>query len=248
MLWPRRLPFVLLLLLGTLAAAATPQTQPTADLHAGFDSLLRQTVRDQRVDYTAIARDHAPALHGYLDELAQVDVAALPRDAQLAYYLNLYNASMIQAVLDRRKPGWSPAADDFAVFKAKLVRLRGRTITLNELENDIIRPTFKDPRIHAALVCGARSCPPLLARAYRAEDLDAVLTANVQQWIANDPQRNRIDHAARRLRLSQIFNWFAVDFGGAAALPAYVGKYLQRDVSGYKVEYLDYDWTLNSTD
>src|SRR5436190_369600 len=146
--------------------------------HSAFDTILKATVKDGLVDYNAIKSNHLPALSAYLDALAKVDPAKLDRNEQLAFYINLYNATMIRTIIDRLSPTYSPADKDYGVFKEPLVRLNGRTISLNDLENTIVRPTFKDPRIHVALVCGARSCPPLVPFAYTAANLDETLNAN----------------------------------------------------------------------
>ncbi|HLL89764.1 MAG TPA: DUF547 domain-containing protein [Tepidisphaeraceae bacterium] len=226
------------------AGATTYPAEYWAPHHAAWDNVLRAVVRGEGVDYMAVRRDHLPALDAYLDELATKRVDDLPRDAQLAYYLNLYNATMVRTVADRYRPGFSPAEGDYKVFKEPLVRTGGRTISLDDLEHKVIRPTFKDPRVHVALVCAARSCPPLLPRAYKADDLDETLEANMKRFVG-DASRNQVDDETRQLRLSRIFDWFADDFGGKGAVPAYVGKYLGKDVADYGVTFLEYDWTLN---
>ncbi|MGD8376902.1 MAG: DUF547 domain-containing protein, partial [Acidobacteriota bacterium] len=169
----------------------------------------------------------------------------LERDDRIAFYINLYNATMVQGVVDRWRPDYSPSEDDFAIFREPLVRLDGRTISLDELEKGILLPTFDEPRLHVALVCAAVSCPPLIPRAYLGEDLDAVLEANMTRFV-NDPRRNRIEPEARRLRLSRIFDWYAGDFGGPAAVPGYVNRYFEGpDVRGFDVGFLEYSWKLN---
>jgi hypothetical protein len=216
--------------------------------HAALDEILSQTVTDEGlVDYRKIANESWGDLLAYLDMLANTrDADALPRDDRLAFYINLYNATMIKAVIERDRENWSPAADDFAVFKAPLVNLPDRrTVSLNELEHEIIRPNFKDPRVHVALVCAARSCPPLLGRAYRGEDLDAVLDQNMRRFV-NDPSRNVIDRTNRKLILSKVFEWYADDFGGKDAIAGYVSKYVEGgSVEGFAVSFMGYDWSLN---
>jgi hypothetical protein len=214
--------------------------------HSAFDAILKATVKDQRVDYNAVKKAHLPALNAYLDTLAKVDPSKLDRNEQLAYDINLYNATMIRAITDRLRPGYSPSEKDYGIFKEPLVRTGGKTISLNDLENNVIRPTFKDPRIHVALVCGARSCPPLLARAYTADDLDATLDQNMKNFVM-DTFRNPIDDKTKTLKLSHIFDWYADDFGGKQGVPAFVGKYAGKDYSGYKVDFVDYSWDLNIT-
>lgn len=212
--------------------------------YAAFDRVLKDVVRDGRVDYLALRENHRDALHGAVGRLAAVDVGSLSRDEQLAYDLNLYNANVLLAVADRCKRGYSASEEDFRLFKEPLVRMREGKVSLNHLEHEIIRKQFNDPRIHAALNCAAVSCPPLIARAYRAEDVDQVLEENVRRWV-NDSSRNQIDREKKVARLSKIFEWYMDDFGGPEGVKRFVGKYAGVDLSDYRVEFLEYDWTLN---
>jgi hypothetical protein len=230
-------------LLGLMLSASAARAAETVD-HSAFDAILKATVKDERVDYNAIKKDHLQQLNAYLDTLAKVDPSKLEKNEQLAYYINLYNASMIKAIVDRLKPGYSPSENNYGIFNEPLVRSNGKTMSLNDLENKVIRPTFKDPRIHVALVCGARSCPPILPRAYRADDLDATLDQNMKNFVS-DKFRNPIDDGSKTLKLSHIFDWYADDFGGKQNVPAFVGKVAGKDYSGYKVEFVDYSWDLN---
>jgi hypothetical protein len=152
---------------------------------------------------------------------------------------------MIRAVLDSLRPGWGPSAHDFVVFHEPRVRLAGAMISLDSLEKEI-RRNFREPRVHVALVCAARSCPPLLPRAYRGADLDATLAENLERFV-RDGSRNRVDHAAKRLALSKVFEWYAADFAPLGGVLAVVSRELGRDVRGYTLSYFDYDWTLNIT-
>ena len=117
-------------------------------------------------------------------------------------------------------------------------------MSLNHLENEIIRRQFKEPRIHVALVCGAESCPPLLPRAYVAKDLNSVLETSMQAFV-NGNNRNRIDTENHKLQLSRIFNWYAPDFGGKAALAGYLQNYVKQDLTGFQISFVRYSWKLN---
>lgn len=235
-----------MILLGLCRIIHAQTTHPVAVDHTALGRILKDTVRDELVDYQKIKTTHMASLRGYLDDLANADPDRLDRNEQLAFYINLYNATMIRAVVDRYKPGYSPAADDYAIFSTPLVRLKAKTLTLNELENDLIRPVFKDPRIHAALVCAARSCPPLLPRAYLAEDLDATLDQNMRRFVT-DTSRNRVATNKKLAELSRIFDWYAEDFGGPAGVLTYIDGYHPADLTGYRVNFLDYSWHLNDT-
>ena len=93
------------------------------------------------------------------------------------------------------------------------------------------------------MVCGAVSCPTLAPEAY-GWDLDRVLDERMKAFV-HDKSRNFVDDGAKRLRLSQVFEWYADDFGGKEKVAAYISRYLGRDVSGYGVAYFGYSWDLN---
>lgn len=241
------------LLVGSSGAQQPPQgkqeprpTPPVEGLHSQFDQLLKACVRDGLVDYERIRKESAPALRKYLDGIAAANFEGMTRNEKFSTYVNLYNATMLQAVLDHTDgpADWTPAAEDFGVFKEPRVRLGKRTLSLNELENEILRPQFKDARVHVALVCGARSCPPLLARAYGSSDLDAVLNENLRSFLRDDT-RNAVDHAHKTLRLSKIFEWYREDFGGDAGVRRLLREHLGEKVAEYRIEYQDYSWQLN---
>jgi hypothetical protein len=212
--------------------------------HAGLDAVLGATVRDDGVDYALLREHHLPGLQAYLQRAAEFDIGSLDFDAQLALYINVYNASVLLAVAERHEPGYTVAAGSFELFDEPRVTLGRQRISLRHLEDEIIRRRFREPRVHAALVCAARSCPPLLPRAYRPGDLEEVLEQRMRAFV-NDPQRNRILPDERRLELSRIFEWYAEDFGGRPALAAYVDRYADADVAGFSVSFLDYAWELN---
>ena len=243
----------LTLLSGCSAQESEPTSRSTDRLptttrrsvdHRALDRILRDNVRNQRVDYLNIRKRHWRGLNDYLERLAKANLRKGSRQEQLAALINLYNATMIRAVIERLHVGYSVSEKKFSVFKEGLVRTREGTVSLNHLENEIIRKQFKEPRIHAALVCGAESCPPLVLRAYEAKDLDKVLESNMRAF-ANDANRNRIDTSNGKLQLSQIFNWYAQDFGGESAVRSYLQKYVNQDLSGLQVSFLDYSWKLN---
>ena len=236
--------FGLILCVGCLAQATRPTTRPGGVDHGALDRILRLNVRDQRVDYLIIRKRHWRQLNDYLETLAKADLQKGSREERLATLINLYNASMIRAVIQRLHADYSPSEDDFVVFKEKLVRTRHGAVSLNHLEHDVIRKQFKEPRVHVALVCGAASCPPLIPRAYVAKDLDDTLQENMRAFVS-DEQRNRMDTRHRKLQLSQIFHWYAQDFGGKSRLRDYVQRYSKQDLNGFEVSFLEYSWKLN---
>ena len=138
-------------------------------------------------------------------------------------------------------------------FKYKEWPLNGQSITLYDLEHKVIRP-LGEPRIHFAIICASKSCPFLRSEAFTAAKLDAQLDEQARQFV-NDPFRNRFDKATRTAHLSEIFKWFDEDFRGAAGSPQkYIARYVADPeaakllaADGFKVEWIDYDWSLNGT-
>jgi Protein of unknown function, DUF547/Mannosylglycerate hydrolase MGH1-like glycoside hydrolase domain len=225
------------------APAARPVPPPTYD-HSAFDAVLKATVHDGLVDYATIRAHYRPALEGYLLEMSHNDPSKLPKPEYLAFLINQYNATMLLAVADSLRPGWGPSANSFGVFDSPLVHTNLGPISLNVLENEVIRRTFREPRVHFALVCAARSCPVLLPRAYVGRDLDATLAANFTRFV-RDPSRNKFADSAKKMALSSIFKWYADDFSTMGGVPVAVSRALGRDVTHYQIAYLDYDWSLN---
>jgi hypothetical protein len=209
---------------------------------AGLDAVLRDVVIEGKVDYAKLRAVHANAVDAFISEFKDVGAPEQP----LADYLNLYNAVMLKAVLEKRAadPAWTPASGNFSVFKESRVPMKSGMQSLDHLEHQVIRKLYKEPRIHAVVNCAAASCPPLLSRAMRTEDLDTTLESAMRAFV-NDPTRNRFDDTAKVMRLSRIFDWFNADFGGPAGVPDYISKYRPGNYKGWKVEFIEYDWTLN---
>jgi hypothetical protein len=251
------------LLLGA-ALAVFPSmgaAQAAAFDHSAFDRLLRAHVRDGMVDYDAFAR--APEFARYLAALNAADVAALPRDEQLALWINAYNAYTIQLINKHRERrsirniNKTFGIKAYGPWKEKLAAVGGTTYGLDHIEQEIIRPRFKDARIHFALVCAAMGCPPLRGEAYVGARLSDQLDDQGSVFLLRSPDKNRVDAAARRVYLSPIFVEFRdyiKDFGGSHAA---VGRYVARwfppgparallESGDFAVEVTDYDWALNS--
>jgi hypothetical protein len=226
--------------------------------HAAWTSLLRRYVSDGLVDYAALKRGR-PELDGYLRSLESVErseLEAWPRADQLAFWINAYNAYTVRLVLDHyplrsiRSIGFLPGS----AFKRKFIpldRVAGGKLSLDDIEHRILRERFHEPRIHFAIVCASRSCPVLRDEAYRGRDLDAQLDDAARAFL-RDPARNRYDPASRTLSLSSIFKWFRDDFEAAAGtLAGYVALYADEPTAealrcgSVRVEFLDYDWSLN---
>lgn len=240
-----------------LSAQATTTTRSATVDHTPFDRMLTAWVTDGMVDYDAFAA--SPEFRAYLAALAAASPDRMARADQLAYWINVYNAYTIELINSRReRRSIRDINKRFGItFKSPwaepIVKAGGRTLTLDDVEHTIIRPTYKDPRIHVALVCAAKGCPPLRSEAFVGARLDAQLDDQARRFLAQT-SKNRIDVSARTVYGSPIFTWYRGDFGGTlAGVGAFWATYVPagpaRDLlhSGtFRWVDTDYDWTLNA--
>ncbi|MCL4179698.1 MAG: DUF547 domain-containing protein [Verrucomicrobia bacterium] len=239
------------------ATAALLQAAEFDQDHEPLRGILQTYVKDGLVDYAALKTRRQP-LDQYLAEVASVaeaDFKGWTEPRRLSFLLNAYNAYTLQLIIDHYPV--KSIKDIGSFFKGPwdqpVVRLFGRTLTLNNLEHDIIRKDYPDPRIHFALVCAARGCPPLREEAYLAARLDEQLDDQARQFLAT-PTKNRVDAGARTVYLSPIFKWYGADFekkhgSVLAALQPYWPKASTAALAqeSLKIRYDDYDWSLNQT-
>ncbi|MFN0151605.1 MAG: DUF547 domain-containing protein [bacterium] len=244
--------------LGAMGASA-PHADPAGAAridHSAFDTLLARYVDDDGgVRYAAWKRDDDDALDVYLDAMSAVDPAALADTTELlAYWINVYNALTIDAILH-----FYPVAsikDKVAMFGYNVwddytITIAGQERSLNDIEHKILRK-LDEPRIHFAIVCASLGCPHLRNDAYTGPSLGEQLDAATREFFAN-PQHIQFDTVANTVRLSRIFDWFGDDFGGSdAAKRAFISRFVASDAErqflhskAARIEYLDYDWRLN---
>jgi len=214
-----------------------------------YTDLLQRYVNDGVVDYQGFKSAEAE-LDQYLEILAQVDPQTLSRDERFTFYVNAYNAWTIKLILSRY-PNLQSIKElgSFlrSPWKKELARIDGKILTLDNIEHDILRPQFKDPRVHFAVNCASKGCPPLLGEPYTGARLNQQLDGAAKAFI-NDPQRNRLDN--KGLYVSKIFKWFAADFSNdiVGFFKRYADEPMKTELerrSTVKVKYLDYDWSLN---
>jgi len=233
--------------------------------HSPFDAILQTCVNcNGMVDYKKLEQKYEGQLRSYLDYLSGIDVDKLPRKRQrLAFWINAYNALCLQQVLDLN-PKRSAYLEDKLFFDRRNYFIAGRRRSLNEIQNQIIREQFSDPRVFGALCKASRSSPSLRAEAYRPETLAMQLDQQCRLWIANK-KHNYLDIENNRLYLSAIFKNFAQDFDRLYDNPlGFYLKYttdpvqkeyllthqpprsdLRTQISQVPINYLPYDWSLN---
>jgi hypothetical protein len=253
-------------LLALAAAAVLPPRIAAADPDAALDALLRRYVVDHpdgvtRVRYGAW-KANAPdlrALDAWIAEAAARRPSAMPRQDAFAFWGNLYNALTLKVVLDRYPvrsirdirstgvpldpKGW------FGPWRTRLVTVEGRRMSLDDIEHETMRPTFRDPRVHYAVNCASNGCPNLWPRAWRAETLDRELDEASAAFV-NHPRGVTVLPDGR-LRISSIYSWFREDFGGSDAgviahlrrhaAPALAARLGERTAIAEDA----YDWALN---
>ncbi|MCB9306578.1 MAG: DUF547 domain-containing protein [Lewinellaceae bacterium] len=232
---------LIILALFTFSGALIAQTEPAPPAHKGLDSLLQKYVSEAgKVDYKGLKTDKA-ALDAYCDLLSANPVQEhWSREEKMAYWINAYNAFTLKLITDHYPTKSIMNFDGGKTWDIRRIRIGGKKYSLNNIENDILRPQFGDARIHFAINCAARSCPPLWNHAYTAENLETTLESRARAFI-NNSKYNTI--AANRARVSKIFEWYAADFGD---LKSFLNRY--SDVALNKnaaVSFNEYDWALN---
>lgn len=236
--------------------------------HSAWDTLLANHVKPLRggvataVHYSGMAKDRQ-TLRNYLDALTdvtQADFQQWPRDEQLAFLINAYNAFTVELILLEGQPNSIRDIGSFfsGPWDKEFFSLLGNPRTLDEVEHEMIRanPALMDPRIHFAVNCASIGCPALRPEAYTADKLDAQLEDNTRKFLS-DKQRNRYNSERKALEVSKIFDWYEEDFEKAAgSLAEYLLPYAdqlgvptakrqQMKKDDMTIRHLDYDWALN---
>ena len=213
--------------------------------HKLYDSVLKAHVVNGLVNYNTLKSD-SKALDQYLADVSavsEVTFKSWDEPRRIAFLANLYNASTLRMILDNypvksikdigtwRKGPWDQP----------VVRLFAKKITLNNLEHDILRKEYKEPRLHLALVCAAKGCPPLRSEAYTWKRLGKQLDDQARVYLAS-PAGLVINRKKGIASISSIFKWYGKDF---SSVPSFVEKYSKESTKQLKIRYLDYDWSLN---
>ena len=239
--------------------------------HSAWDNLLKAHVTPVRnghateVDYAGFVADRGQ-LKEYLASVSRITMSEFERwepGSQLAFLINAYNASTVELVLTGY-PDVASIKDLGSLlrspWKKRFIPLLGETRSLDDIEHGLIRGSgrYAEPRIHFAVNCASIGCPALRAEAYSGERLEAQLQDAANAFLG-DRTRNRLE--GKTLKVSSIFKWYRSDFEkswrGADSLPGFLALYRQplglddeaanRLKAGQTgIDFLDYDWRLNS--
>ncbi len=229
--------------------------------HAVWDRLTKTHVSQGRdgvalVDYAGFSAADKQALKAYIAGLAATPVSRLNRTEQFAFWLNLYNALTVDVILEHYPVGSirdidiSPGLFADGPWGAKLVKIEGENVSLDDIEHRILRPIWKDPRIHYGVNCASIGCPDLRAGAYTSANVETALTAAARAFI-NHPRGARVQNGL--LQVSSIYDWFEEDFGGndrgvIEHLKQFAGPSLTGQLQGISdISDDTYDWRLNDT-
>lgn len=218
----------------TTAAAPAPS-------HAAWDALLQQAVSETgKVNY-AVFKNNKAALDAYLKTLSNnPPQKKWSRVEKMAYWINAYNAFTVDLIATNYPLTSILKLDGGKTWDVKRINIGGKKYSLNDLENEILRPQFKDARIHFAINCAAKSCPPLYHRAFTAAQLEETLEARTKLFL-NNTRYNTLMPA--KATLSKIFEWYAADFPD---LRGFIGRYTGIALKGdAAIVYAEYDWNLN---
>lgn len=239
---------------GAMAADATLDALLGRHVSMAADGVTRVAY----ARWKASAADLA-ALEGWIANAATQRPSAMARAAAFAFWANLYNALTLKVVLDRyplrsireiRSTGVPFDPRQFnGPWRTRLVTVEGRAMSLDDIEHGVMRPTFRDPRVHYAVNCASIGCPNLRPRAFRAASLEAELDDAARAFV-NHP-RGAMVLPDGRLRVNSIYHWFREDFSGTeAGVVAHLRQYAAAPLAARLAQAStiaghDYDWALN---
>lgn len=258
--FPRTMMLALLVMLAPSAYAENGSTSVES-----FNALLSRYVVPSadgvnRVNYGAWKNSAADqtSLNKFIEAQSREQPSRLSKPQQLAYWANLYNAITLHVILEaypvksirdiRSKGVWLDPKAFIGPWVQKRVTVEGRELSLDEIEHAILRPTFKDPRVHYAVNCASFGCPNLATKAWRADTLEADLDAAARDFI-NHPRGVAVESGG--LKVSSIYKWFQSDFGDSeAGVIAHFKKYAGSELAKKLGKTTDitaegYDWSLN---
>jgi Protein of unknown function, DUF547 len=215
--------------------------------HSKWDALVKRYVNTEaRVDYRSLKANGLAELDAYLSEMAAPWPSGMEPQATKAALINSYNALTVRWILSNYPVESIEQTKD--PFTAERHTLSGSLISLDKIEGRL--RAMGDPRIHAVLVCAARSCPPLRREAYAAARIEEQLDDNVRTWLANR-KLNEFIPAQSLARVSSIFKWYSGDFESAGGLKPFLARFAPASTAGFlrepnaKIEFQTYNWGLN---
>ena len=229
-----------------IACVSVARAESSSPWIRTYDTFLAKYVTSSGVKYAGWKSNAADvkALQDVVDGIADEKVAGLSKKEQLAFYLNAYNGWILHEALGKY-PTKSVKDVLFSFFLSQRIKVAGEPMSFNHLEKDIIRPKFGEPRVHFALNCASRSCPPLNPEAFRGDKLDGQLEKLAVAFV-NSPRGVDYSPGKKTAALSAIFNWYKDDFKGVGGPVSFINKRRNPSLpNDIKIAYQEYDWSLN---
>ncbi|MDY8134775.1 DUF547 domain-containing protein [Aquimarina sp. 2201CG5-10] len=216
-------------------------SQGTTDFFAKADTFFKTYVSKGRVDYKSLKNDPS-SLNELLDIASKISVSKSKPKTYQAFYINAYNLAVIKGIINKY-PTKSPL-NIKGFFDKKTYSLGGKTTTLNDLENKILRKNYpNEARFHFVLVCAGLGCPPIIPEAYKPSKLEAQLQRQAVKAL-NNPGFIKVK--GNKVQLSQIFEWYKEDFTRKGSEIEYINQFRKEKLpSKAKISYYPYDWSLN---
>lgn len=236
-----KLPLRVLLVVFCVVAAATARADSWTET---YNRLLGKYVTSGGVKYAEWKGNAADmqALQGVVDAIAKENAGA-DKKQQLAFYINAYNAWILHEALGKY-PTKSVKDTLFTFFTSKRITVAGQQTSFKALEDNVIRK-LGEPRIHFALNCASRSCPPLSRQAFTSGNLDGQLETLAKGYV-NSERGVKYSPETKTAELSKIFDWYKDDFKGEGGPIAFINKRRSTPIPAEaKINYQDYDWGLN---
>jgi len=211
--------------------------------HSPWDKLLQKHVSIQgNVNYEGFIKDQT-ALDGYLTSLSKMKPeASCSRNEAMAYWINAYNAFTIKLMVDNYPLKSIIDVNGGKAWDLQFIVIKGEKYSLNNIEHDILRKKYADPRIHFAVNCASVSCPKLFNTAFFAEGLDEKLERAAKEFI-NNPSKNEV--SADMAHISKLFDWYKGDFTNRGTVVDYLNRYSNTKLTTGKITFKEYNWNIN---
>ncbi|MDO1501551.1 DUF547 domain-containing protein [Winogradskyella maritima] len=225
-----------------LAFGILGHSQSLNDFFTKSDAFFKSNVKSGKVDYKGI-KSNPEALNELLSIAEGISVSTSDTKNYQAFWINAYNLSVIKGLVNKY-PTTSPLDHD-GFFDKTTYSLGGKQITLNDIENKLLRAKFNDARFHFVLVCGALGCPPIINSAYKPSTLDAQMQAQTVKALNGDFLR--VNTKKERVEVSEIMKWYKEDFvtNGQSEID-FINTYREDKIpSNFKLSYFPYNWTIN---
>lgn len=232
------------------------------EFYSSWKELLNEYSQNGRVNYKMIKADDTKLIMSisYAENISKLEFDSLSDDERKVFWINAYNLAAVKMVIDNYpiKKNFGLNAIRYPqnsiqqinkVWDRSVLIVRGKALSLNDIENKILRHEFKDPRIHFAIVCASIGCPAIRSEVYTADKLDQQLAEQIRIFI-KDPNKVTYDLSKDVLYLSPIFKWFKSDFDEVGGAVIFIKRYSDDPWAGSlsqktQIEWLGYDWNLN---